>query len=71
MHLRADRRQTVRIEEADLICHFQSGETIWTEACHKFNLDELRAMATRNGFYSEAQWVDGDWPFAESLWFAV
>lgn len=71
MHLRADRRQRVRIEEADLTCDFQSGETIWTEACHKFNLDELRAMALRNGFYSEAQWVDGDWPFAESLWFAA
>jgi dimethylhistidine N-methyltransferase len=71
MHLRSDRRQTVRIGEVGLTCEFQSGETIWTEACHKFNLEELRTMAGRSGFHSEAQWVDGDWPFAESLWIAL
>ncbi len=71
MHLRSDRRQTVCIEEVGLSSEFQTGETIWTEACHKFNLDELRGMAERSGFHSEAQWVDRDWPFAENLWFAV
>jgi L-histidine Nalpha-methyltransferase len=71
MHLRSDRRQMVCIEEAGLTCDFQTGETIWTEACHKFNLDELSAMAKRSGFYSAAQWVDHEWPFAESLWSAV
>ncbi|NGZ60461.1 MAG: L-histidine N(alpha)-methyltransferase [Nitrospira sp. LK265] len=70
MHLRSDRRQTVRIEHVGLTCEFQSDETIWTESCHKFNLDELRAMAVRNGFHSAAQWIDNDWPFVESLWFA-
>lgn len=70
MHLRSDRRQTVRIENVGLTCNFQPDETIWTESCHKFNLDELRAMATRNGFHSAAQWIDNDWPFVESLWFA-
>ena len=71
MHLRSDRRQTVHIEGADLSCVFHADETIWTEACHKFNLDELRALAARTGFLSEAQWVDGEWPFAENLWIAV
>jgi len=70
MHLRSDRRQTVRIEDVELTCDFQTDETIWTESCHKFNLDELRAMASRSGFYSAAQWIDNDWPFVESLWFA-
>jgi len=70
MHLRSDRRQTVCIPKAPLTCTFEADETIWTEACHKFNLDELHAMATRTGFLCEAQWVDGDWPFAESLWIA-
>ena len=71
MHLRSDRRQTVNIEDLEFRCKFQPGETIWTEACHKFNLEELRAMAQRSGFRCEAQWVDADWPFAESLWFAA
>lgn len=71
MHLRSDRRQTVRIEDVGLTCDFQSDETIWTESCHKFNLDELRSMAARNGFRSVAHWVDHDWPFVESLWFAA
>jgi L-histidine Nalpha-methyltransferase len=70
MHLRADRRHTVCIPKAPLTCAFEADETIWTEACHKFNLDELDAIATRTGFLCEAQWVDGDWPFAESLWIA-
>ncbi|NGZ09702.1 MAG: L-histidine N(alpha)-methyltransferase [Nitrospira sp. LK70] len=70
MHLRSDRRQTVRIEDIGLTCDFQPDETIWTEGCHKFNLDELRAMAARSGFHSAAQWIDHDWPFVESLWFA-
>lgn len=70
MHLRSDRRQTVHIEDAGLTCDFRSDETIWTESCHKFNLDELRGMATRSGFHSVAQWVDNDWSFVESLWFA-
>lgn len=71
MHVRSDRRQTVHIRDVGLICEFQSGETIRTEACHKFNREELRGLALRSGFHNEAQWVDADWPFAESLWVAV
>ena len=25
----------------------------------------------RAGFVCEAQWVDGEWPFAENLWIAA
>ncbi len=71
MHLRADRPHTVEIRGADLTCRFEAGETIWTEACHKFDVDELRVMARRNGFRCEAQWMDRAWPFAESLWLAA
>lgn len=71
MHLRSDRRQTVWIRDAGLTCEFQSEETIRTEVCHKFNLEELHDLAHRSGFHNEAQWVDVEWPFAESLWVAV
>lgn len=71
MHLRADRCHTVRIEDIRLDCQFEKGETIWTEACHKFDLDELCTMAQRNGFECAAQWVDDEWRFAENLWLAA
>ncbi len=70
MHLRARARQTVRIPAADLYCTFEAGETIWTEACHKFQPEELAAMAARAGFRPDGQWIDAEWPFAENLWTA-
>jgi len=71
MHLRSTRSQTVTIQDADCTCALAEGETIWTEACHKFDTEELPAMARRTGFLCEAQWVDGEWPFAENLWVAA
>jgi uncharacterized SAM-dependent methyltransferase len=55
---------------AGITVTFEKGETIWTEACHKLRLGELEAMAARCGFRSQVQWVDPQWPFAESLWIA-
>ena len=71
MHLRATRRQTVTIPASDFAVTFEAGETIWTEASHKFDVAEVAAMASRTGFDCQAQWVDGEWPFAESLWIAA
>jgi L-histidine N-alpha-methyltransferase len=68
MHLRSRKDQTVSIAEADLIVHFQSGETIWTESSHKFHLPEMQELASQTGFHMTAQWVDQEWPFVESLW---
>ena len=70
MHLVSARRQTVAIPGAGITVTFEKGESIWTEACHKFLLEELEGMAARCGFRSQAQWVDPQWPFAESLWVA-
>jgi L-histidine N-alpha-methyltransferase len=71
MHLRSKRRQTVWIAAAEFSCTLEADETIWTEACHKFRADEIPGMATRAGFICEAQWVDGDWAFAENLFLAA
>jgi dimethylhistidine N-methyltransferase len=71
MHLVSSRRQSVHIPAAAFAVDFEEGESIWTEACHKFRLDELRQMAVRCGFVPESQWVDPEWPFAESLWVAA
>ena len=67
MHLRSKRRQTISIAAAEFSCTLEAGETIWTEACHKFRPDEIPGMAQRAGFICEAQWVDGEWAFAENL----
>jgi len=75
MHLRSRARQTVQIPAAgvgcDFRCDFAAGETIWTEACHKFDLAEVDGLAERTGFINKTQWVDAEWPFAESLWVAA
>ena len=71
MHLRSTKLQTVTIPLANFTCTLQEDETIWTECSHKFRVEDLPAMAHRTGFRSEAQWVDGEWPFAENLWLAV
>jgi L-histidine N-alpha-methyltransferase len=68
MHLRSRVHQTAFIAEAGLTVSFRAGETIWTESSHKFQLDELDVMAADAGFQAAGQWVDADWPFAESLW---
>ena len=67
MHLRSRIEQPVRIRKAELLVDFGQGETIWTEACHKFRAEQVSAMARASGFRLSAQWVDEEWPFAESL----
>jgi len=71
MHLRAKKTQTVTVRAAGFSCTLHEGETIWTEACHKFRIEEIPGMAQRTGFSCEAQWADGEWPFAENLWLAA
>jgi dimethylhistidine N-methyltransferase len=67
MHLRSKRNQTVTIGAAGFSVKFVEGETIWTESSHKYSKEEVVQMATDAGFRCEAQWVDREWPFAESL----
>jgi L-histidine Nalpha-methyltransferase len=67
MHLRSKRGQTVTIGAAGFSVRFAAGETIWTESSHKYSKEEVVQMATDTGFQCEAQWVDREWPFAESL----
>jgi L-histidine N-alpha-methyltransferase len=68
MHLRSKCEQTVIVHAADFTFRLRKGETIWTEACHKFNLAELQEMAAQTGFVSDGQWVDAEWGFAQNLW---
>jgi L-histidine Nalpha-methyltransferase len=67
MHLMSKRRQTVSIPAAELVVEFLEGETIWTESSHKYSIEEIFQTARETGFHCEAQWIDQQWPFAESL----
>jgi L-histidine Nalpha-methyltransferase len=67
MRLRSRRKQTVTIPRADFSVNLREGETIWTESSHKYSPDEPFLIAEETGFACVAQWVDQEWPFAESL----
>jgi len=67
MHLRSTQQQTVTIPAAELTVEFAEGETIWTESSHKYSPEEIGRMADNAGFRCETQWIDEQWPFAESL----
>ncbi len=71
MHLRSKRNQRVTVAKAGFSVAIREGETIWTETSHKYSLAEVERLAKKTGFRSRAQWVDADWPFAETLLEAV
>ena len=60
-------RQQVTVRASAFTCEFAAGETIWTEACHKFRTEEIVTLAAASGFICDTQWTDEEWPFAESL----
>jgi L-histidine Nalpha-methyltransferase len=70
MHLRSTVWQHVAIQKAGFRFYLREGETIWTESSHKYNCEEVVAMGRRAGFRCAGQWLDAEWPFAQSLFFA-
>lgn len=71
MHLVALADHVVQIPGAGITVPFRKDETIWTESSHKYSLQEVQWMAAKTGFHCTAQWVDQEWPFAQSLFEAV
>lgn len=67
MHLRSIERQTVDIPRAGITIELAKDETIWTESSHKYAASEVDCLAEQSGFRCDAQWIDREWPFAESL----
>jgi len=70
MHLASRVNQTASIPGCGVTVQFRTGETIWTESSHKFLPEEMLVLAECSGFSVQAQWVDRQWPFVESLWTA-
>jgi dimethylhistidine N-methyltransferase len=66
MHLQSRTKQTVSINGSFTV-DLQAGETIWTESSYKFLPEQIRSMSERAGFACEFQWLDSEWPFAQSF----
>ncbi|HTM58120.1 MAG TPA: L-histidine N(alpha)-methyltransferase [Candidatus Udaeobacter sp.] len=71
MHLVSEQPQMVNIEALGLEVAFTEGESIWTESSHKFEAEEALELGERAGFQRRGQWLDREWPFAESLFIAT
>jgi L-histidine Nalpha-methyltransferase len=67
MHLRARTPQIVNIRAIDRQIRFKAEESIWTESSYKFRRTEIVDLALGAGFETRAQWIDREWPFAETL----
>ena len=71
MHLRSKCPQRVTVPKAGFAVNLCEGETIWTESSHKYALPEVDWLGETAGFRGEAQWLDAEWPFAETLFIAI
>ena len=65
MHLVSTRRQTVHIGGAEI--EFESGESIWTESCHKYDRAQFAAMAREAKLGIEEVWTDKEECFSAQL----
>ncbi|MGH9773523.1 MAG: L-histidine N(alpha)-methyltransferase [Candidatus Acidiferrales bacterium] len=71
MHLRSLVSQRVTIPRAHLEFTLSEDESIWTESSHKFDCTDVVRLGKRTGYRCIAQWVDQEWPFAQSLMLAA
>ena len=69
MHLRAKVDQIAAIRGFTI--SLKKGETIWTESSYKFRPEQIGKIGEKAGFRAEVQWVDAEWPFAQTLLRAV
>jgi L-histidine N-alpha-methyltransferase len=66
MHLRSKTKQRVCIN-GNFTVDIAEGETIWTESSYKFLPEQIRSLSEQTGFTCECQWIDSEWPFAQTL----
>ncbi len=71
MHLVSEQPQMVNVGALGLEVALTEGESIWTESSHKFEAEEALQLGERAGFQRRGQWLDQEWPFAESLFIAT
>ncbi|HLT06066.1 MAG TPA: L-histidine N(alpha)-methyltransferase [Cyclobacteriaceae bacterium] len=62
------KKQSVRIEQINLTVHFERYEPVFTEVSKKYSLAELKEYASFHGFEIQANYVDEQGYFTDSLW---
>jgi dimethylhistidine N-methyltransferase len=67
MHLVSRVAQAATVRELGLTIEFRAGESIWTESSHKYAAEDPVRLGEGAGFRPAGQWMDSEWPFAESL----
>ena len=65
MHLESAARQSVYIEDLDLMIDFEKGERIHTENSHKYTLEQIKRLLDDSGFALRRAWRD------QRKWFAL
>jgi L-histidine N-alpha-methyltransferase len=66
MHLRSKVDQVVTVGSG-LLVTLRKGETIRSECSYKFRLSDIRKLCEAAGLHLEAQWIDWEWPLAQTL----
>ena len=62
------RTQKVYIKSLDKTFDFKYDELIWTELSKKYSLEEIKSLATSNGFSIQQNFLDCKHYFVDSLW---
>ncbi len=70
MHLKSKVAQKVKISDLGLTVRFEAGEAIHTENSYKYEIEDLRRLASETGFAVVRSWFDGEHRFSCNLWFA-
>jgi L-histidine Nalpha-methyltransferase len=63
--------QTVNIRGLEMAVHFRRGEQIHTENSHKYDLEQLSALASDAGFERTRSWFDSEERFSSNLLVAI
>jgi len=71
MHLFSRKAQTVQLREIKVEVSFESGESIHTENSYKFNVEELRELASATGFSHKRVWFDRNQLFSFNMFAAT
>jgi dimethylhistidine N-methyltransferase len=71
MHLVSLSDQSVTIPASNVAVRFRTGETIFTEASHKYDPERLAGAVCAAGFAGSGRWTDGDARYALFLFEAV
>lgn len=70
MYLRSNLKQTIRINDLDLVIRIADGELIHTENSYKYKFEEIEILGLRIGRLLNKQWLDSKRRFSLNLFSA-